>query len=360
MPIRKFIGASIALIALANPARADLVLLFLDSPFQPPQTGTGTFPNIINNFIPLGNQPFTHDDGSGAVSVPAVAPLNNPFAPIGMQDGSITLQAGQKRIIQVALMDSIIGNVFPPIPGGDPNANPASSIPPTGIYDNPRWLSSASGTAPIPQMFGLRHWNTQITGTVVGPMTNPTGGAYIASPNAIPGVDPDWGNNQMALTNPYAAFNNAESMPPLFSNFGGFLAVGRGAMPNRNYGSDTNQPELGGRIALFNFEITTLPTDAGGTYPIALSDPSIFSEFEVRATSWLPGIASDRIALDSVIFSAAHPTYTLNVTVIPVPEPTSMVLAGIAFAGFGYKVRRKLTVNARNPPFTQLHHRISP
>jgi len=332
---RKVIVALIAFMALSNPARADLVLLFLDSPFQPPQTGTGTFPNIINNFIPLGNQPFVHDDGvNPPVSVPAASALNNPFAPVGPgQAGSITLQAGQKRIIQVALLDSIIGNTYPPIAGGNNSANPASSIPPTGVYTNPRWLSNPAGGG-FPQMFGLTLWETRITGTVVGPPNNPTRGAFVAPPNAVPGVDPDNGNNRISLTHPTAAFLNAGSMPPVFSDFGGLLATGNGANLNTNYGDDVHQPQLGGRFSLFNFEITTVESDPGGTYPITLSDRSAFNDFEVRSVgSFGIGTPGDRIALDSVIFSAAHPTYTLNVTVIPVPEPSSIALVGMAFCG---------------------------
>jgi len=339
---RKVIVALIALMALANPARADLVLLFLDSPFQPPQTGTGTFPNIINNFIPLGDQPFVHDNGfDPPVSVPAVSALNNPFAPVGpAQAGSITLQAGQKRIIQVALLDSIIGNVFPPIPNGDPNANPASSIPPMGSATNPRWLANASGNPFVPQAFGLRHWKTRITSTVVGSPSNPDGGAYIAPPNAIPGVDADWGNSRISLTHPSAAFINSGSMPPLFSDFGGLLATGSGAIPNRNYGQDASQPQLGGRFSLFNFEITTVMTDPGGVYPLTISDLGAPDDFEAFGQVIITS-TGDRIPLDSVIFSAAHPTYTLNVTVIPVPEPSNIALVGIVVAGCGYRLRRR-------------------
>jgi hypothetical protein len=349
MPIRKFIVALIALMALANPARADLVLLFLDSPFQPPQTGTGTFPNIINNFIPLGDQPFVHDNFvDPPVSVPAVAALNNPFAAPGSdQAGSITLQAGQKRIIQVALLDSLIGNTFAPL---NPNGPPASSIPPTGPYTNPRWLNSPYSTATVAQMFGLTLWETRITGTVVGPPNNPTGGAFIAPPNAVPGVDPDNGNNRLSLTHPGAAFINAGSMPPLFSDFGGLLATGRGANLNWDEAAYEARPQLGGRFALFNFEISTVTSDPGGTYPIALSDRSLINDFEVRATGEGGiGTPGDRIALDSVIFSAAHPTYTLNVTVIPVPEPSSIVLVGMALGGIVFHRWRAGDASRRVP-----------
>jgi hypothetical protein len=328
--------AGFALAVLTKPARADLVMLFLDSPTQ-----------VINDFVPFGNQAYTFDDGvSPPFVVPAVNALNNPFAPVGpAQAGSITIPAGQTRIIQVALFDSLIGNTFPPL---NPNAGPASSIPAglgTGgtYFSNPRWLSTASGQAPIPQMFGLVYWEARIQGTVMGPANAPTGGAFIQGPSAVPGVDPDWGNNRIALVDPYAAFFNAGSSPPIFSNFGGLRLTGRGTIPNQNYGASMNAPELGGRLALFNFEISTVGTDPGGTYPITIVDHWALNDFEVYNANSLVGQINERIILDSVIFSAAHPSYTLNVTVTatPVPEPSSFALVGMVLVGLGYKFKSR-------------------
>lgn len=322
--------ASVAVMALSMPARADLILLFLDKSSDP------TLGNSINDFRPYGNLPY--DDSSfGGGSAPALDPIT-----------SITITAGQTRLIQVALLDTLIGNTYPPLaPGG----NPASSIPPTTVngtfYNNPRWTYSFFQNPPQ-QLFGLTLWETRISGTVLGPASNPTGGAFIAPPNAVPGLDPDYGNDRLALVHPGAAFLNAGSMPPYFTDFGGLLATGFGAYPNRNFNDFVNQPQLGGRFALFNFEITTVANDPGGTYPITISDRSVFNDFEVRATgSGGFGTPGDRIALDSVIFSAAHPTYTLNVTVTPVPEPSSIALIGMATAGFSYRHFKKWAAKGR-------------
>ncbi len=47
---------------------------------------------------------------------------------------------------------------------------------------------------------------------------------------------------------------------------------------------------------------------------------------------------------DPIIFAPAHNNYQLFINVIPVPEPSSMALAGLAFAGIGWrKLRRKTT-----------------
>jgi len=336
MRIKNIAIASIAVMAMAMPARADLVLEFLDVTGTFAGTPQGTFPNVINNFIPLGTQPYTFDNSiDPAVNVPAVSGIN-----------SVNMVAGQTRIIQVALLDTLVGNTFPPL--GSPIA---SSIPPTVIgatnYNAPRWLQTSTGGGTAPQTFGMTLWETRITGTVIGPAANPTGGAFVAPPNAVPGIDPDWGNNRIALLNPGAAFVNAGSTPPTFSDFGGLLATGAGAMPNRNYGTDLNQAQLGGRLALFQFEITVPGTDPGGARTVTISDRSAFNDFEVRATgNGSFGVAGDRIALDSTIFSAAHPNFVLTVNVTPVPEPSSIALIGMTVAGLGYKLRRKMKAKA--------------
>lgn len=326
MRIRNIAIASIAVMAMAMPARADLILVFLDK-------GVPSASNPINDFVPYGNQ--TYDNGSGPI--PALSPISN-----------VDMVAGTTRLIQVALVDTLVGNTAPPLaPGG----NPASSIPATTVgattYSNPRWLNNINGTGTVQQTFGMTLWETRITGTVIGPVNAPTGGAFIAPPNAVPGVDPDYGNNRVSLVHPSAAFVNAGSIPPTFTDFGGLIATGNGVMPNVNYNDLLLQPQLGGRFALFNFEITVPNTDPGGARTITISDRSAFNDFEVRATgNGGFGVAGDRIALDSTIFSAAHPNFVLTVNVTPVPEPSSIALVGMAVAGLGYKLRRKMKAKA--------------
>jgi len=312
MRIRNLALASVAVMALAMPARADLVLQFVDSPTQ-----------VIDDFNTFGNLAY------GAF--PAAPPIT-----------SINLVAGQTRIIQLVMLDTLVGNVSPP--GAVSSIPPGPGTPSGFNWTAPRWLSSQFPIGQASQSFGLTLWETRITGTVVGLPTSPTGGAFVAPPNAtIPG--PNNGNNRISLVNGLASFVNAGSMPPVFSDFGGLVATGNGVMPSINWADFSNQAAIGGRIALFNFEITTVASDLGGSYPITITDRSAFSDFEVTSTG-VGGPAGDRIALDSTIFSAAHPTYTLMVNVTPVPEPSSMALAGMALAGLSYKLRRKMKAKA--------------
>jgi hypothetical protein len=160
--------------------------------------------------------------------------------------------------------------------------------------------------------------------------------------------------NGSTADNPYTPYGTPPTQTENLPNLSQQAPFGP-AYPNQPYGPNYRQV-LG---------LTTAPLAGNGDGTL---DEACFFAFKITAvapgtTNYVfsqytagPGgaptpvivlsknVAGTDLNLDQELFSPAHPTFTLPVTVVP--EPTSMCLAGMAFAGLGYRLRklRKKTV----------------
>lgn len=92
--------------------------------------------------------------------------------------------------------------------------------------------------------------------------------------------------------------------------------------------ADTDWYQVNGIYPLFNFRFQAPASSPGGTGTLTFVDPSGGADI---GSPLNPN-------MDALIFPGA-PVLTFNVAAIP--EPSSMVLAGLGLAGLGYRLRRK-------------------
>jgi hypothetical protein len=303
MRLRNLVLAALAVVGGTTSARADLVL----------------------EFIPVAS---ITSNGSTAPAVTSVNLTAGPTTPL---------------FIQVALRDTNYGNTFP---------GTGSSIPATGAYPTPTWADPNNDPWPAnTQEFGLVQHFTRIQNVLnIGQPTN-MAQANIQPPNPDSTTDGQFGNANLRLvggTSLPSSFIAGGSNAPLFSDFGGLSSSGF-LLPNLIYGGLGATPTgaLNGRVPLFNFRLEAPNALASGNEFIRLFDRSPDADFTVLRAGQNSADLANYITLDSTIFSAAHPNFNLSVNIIPVPEPTSMALCGLALGGLVYrKLRRKKEVVA--------------
>jgi hypothetical protein len=277
MRFKLFLLVAVAALATAMPARATIVLEWHFN--STPNTNYNVTPNPDQG--PGGSNEFG-DYPTNAVVGPAV-PGNN----LGV------LNAGQTVFLQVVLhqIDNVGPNVF--------------------TFNGP-------GTQ-----------GTQIN----VPPGNPGGGGLIgygvridnSAPTLATHVQPSANSVNTRGTNLYGFNGNGASIVP--TTGGGSLPAGSVA-PFTIIRDVTTQDWFNsdGFYPLFNFRFQAAASPAGGSGTLTFADPSGGADIGSQATP----------NMDAAIFANA-PALTFSV----VPEPSSMVLAGLGLAGLGYRLRRK-------------------
>jgi hypothetical protein len=268
MRVRNLLLVAVAALAVAMPARADLLLSFR-TPNSPP-----TFPN----------------------SIPAAySEANTTAIPLPNTVGLVMLP-GETRYVNVAL------------------------------------LSNATNPGP-----GQTFWNNQATMPQLATFgINMTfNGATADNPYIPLGTPPTLAENNANLRI-QAGYGNALPGDPYPANFRQFVGLATGGLG------------LDGSFGLLDAASNPVNLVVVGTFRIVAGAPGSTDFVLSRLTTGGPGgpaqnnwQVTDNVTsmfLDTEVFSAAHPNFSLHVTVVP--EPTSMCLAGVAFAGLGWRFRK--------------------
>jgi len=234
------------------------------------------------------------------VSSNAALSTANPFV----------LTAGQTGFIQVCLTDTV---------GAGPNAGQ----PNTPGFP---WETNAGNAGP--GSFGVSLFFLKFFSDNTSVAFNPGPTASTANARLL---------DQINFGPLSAGSNPPPGTPPNFTRYGGAV----------NFGSEPGlvpDPAHNNRMGLFTLKITAAA--AGSTmFHLADPNPGTGVDMTTLANSDLggspnPGTTS---GFDAAVFGPGfNLTYDIGVNIVAVPEPSSMALCGLAFAGIGYrKLRRK-------------------
>lgn len=285
MRMKHLLLATVAVLATVMPARADMFFQYriLDNP---PTSGSAAIPADLQNFNALGDPGGNFD----------------PSQYTSAQTSPLIVGVGQTKYLLVTFRKT--------------NTAPIGT-------EEAFW--AANNTTYRLKSFGMN-------------MTfDPS---FINNPYIPLGTPPNLNENlsNIATQTPYGVIYPNQPYPANYRQVAAATGAG-GLAPN---GSGTIGGTAGAPFFAFKIVgVAPTPDQINGT-------PITFSQYTTGpgGTSTPLWEISNDVAgqshyLDSEVFGGAHPTFSFNV-VVPTPEPSSMCLAGIAFAGLGWrKLRRK-------------------
>jgi len=278
MRMKHLVLATVAALATVLPARADLSLVFKTANVTP--AANSPLRNDYQNFPSTGT-------GNRVSDIPTVGGVP-----------TLTMAAGSTKIVVVYMaLDSA-----------------------TNVGANEAFWAANTGTFSL-KSFGMN----------VG--FNPS---LVDNPNFVPNPPVTLDENLPNLAG-QGVFSLSYPNQPYPANYRQILGITTGGANYSAY--DLNDSGPG---ALFAMRVVAGSTPTAGTtitfsrYTAGAGGAPV-DNFELSNN-----VAGQSRYLDNEVFGGPHPTFGLNVVVTGVPEPSSMVLAGVAFAGFGWrKLRRK-------------------
>jgi len=292
MRVRNLALAFVAAAAMTLPARADVILTYHLSSFNPPTNG---------DTLATGSQIPSNDTLGPAISGNSVG---NP----------LMFMPNETKYIQIAIQV----NSNPPLSVNGQNQNAWGN--PSGTGPN-----SANNAGVTLSSFGFEF--RYPVSLVINPFTPPATpllNQNNTNARAESGPQPDG-------TSPGYVF--AQGHPTSFTNYNMGGTVIGGLDTGTGLGTATNGLLPDTIIAVMKVRAGNTP----GTGTIQLFDPNS------APTAASFGLL-DNTNLDDIIFAPGHNNFPLFISVA-VPEPSSMCLVGLAVAGFGWrKLRRKAKV----------------
>jgi len=292
MRVRNLALACVAVMACVMPARADVILNYHLSTFNPPTNG---------DTLATGTQIPTPDSPLGtALTGPGVATPNSAANPL-------VFNAGETKYIQIAIQ--------------------ANATPPTSVngQNQLNWTTANNGNTMTAFGFDFRY----PLSLVINPFTPPVAPLLNQNnTNARSQSGPQPTDGGSGGPSGYF-FSTGHPITYTMYNMGGTAMTGLDTAIG-----------LGTGVSGFLSDtlIATLKIRAG-----SVGGDGTITMLDLNSSPTAAGFGLiDGTNLDDIIFAPAHAGFPLFIRVVAIPEPSSMCLAGLAVVGFGWrKLRRK-------------------